>query len=142
MSGVGQGTSWVIATYGSLTGMFNTIIPAGYSVNYGSGTNSQITLIKAASGVNGDFNNDGKVDAGDYITWRKNNTTNNALINDNGLGTPIGPNHYTLWRSNFGKPPGSGSGSLESGSAVPEPATAMLVFLAIASMPLVRGRRR
>jgi hypothetical protein len=89
--------------------------------------------------VNGDFNNDGKVDAGDYITWRKNNTTNNALPNDNGLGTPIGSSHYTLWRSNYGKPPGSGS--LVEGGAVPEPAALLLLLLGFAGSPLVRGRR-
>ncbi len=49
-------------------------------------------------GVPGDFNNDGKVDAGDYVTWRKNNGTNNALPNDNGLGVPITSAHYDLSR--------------------------------------------
>ena len=71
ITGVGQGLSWVIATYaGTLTGTFNNVT-SGYTVNYGTGTNSQITLNKPPSAVNGDFNNDGKVDAGDYVTWRK-----------------------------------------------------------------------
>jgi fibronectin-binding autotransporter adhesin len=141
VTGVGQGVSWVIATYtGTLTGTFNNI-PASYTVSYGTGTNSQITLNKAPSGVNGDFNNDGKVDAGDYITWRKNNTTNNALPNDNGLGTPIGPNHYTLWRSNYGRPPGSGSGALIDGSAVPEPTGLLLALFGVVGI-CTRGARR
>jgi hypothetical protein len=141
IAGIGQGLSWVIASYaGTLTGTFNNVT-AGYSVNYGTGTNSQITLSKAASGVNGDFNNDGKVDAGDYITWRKNNGTNNALLNDNGLGTPVGAGQYTLWRSNFGKPPGSGSGSLAEGGPVPEPASILLSFLGIAAVSLTRRHR-
>ena len=92
--------------------------------------------------MNGDFNNDGKVDAGDYVTWRKNNSTSNALPNDNGLGTPIGPSHYTLWRSNFGNPPGSGSGELVGGGAVPEPASLLLVLFAIFGFSAVRPRRR
>jgi hypothetical protein len=79
------------------------------------------------------------VDAGDYVTWRKNNGTNNALANDNGLGTPVGANHYTLWRANFGKPPGAGSGSGLSGAAVPEPTTIGLVLLGLAALGL--GRR-
>src|SRR5207237_1108929 len=37
----------------------------------------------------GDFNCDGNVEADDYVTWRKNNGTNNALANDNGLGIPV-----------------------------------------------------
>lgn len=77
--------------------------------------------------MNGDFNNDGKVDADDYVTWRKNNGTNNALLNDNGLGTPVGAAQYTLWRNNFGKPSGGGgSGSLVEGGTVPEPAALLL----------------
>jgi hypothetical protein len=137
VTGAGQGLSWVIATYGTLSGTFNSVT-SGYTVSYGTGTNSQITLNKAPSGVKGDYNNDGKVDAGDYVTWRKNNTTNNALPNDNGLGTPIGPSHYTLWRSNFGKPPGSGA---LVGGSVPEPATVLLVLMGIAGLSAFRARR-
>jgi hypothetical protein len=74
----------------------------------------------------GDFDNDGKVDAEDYVVWRKNDGGSTALPNDNGLGTPIGPGHYTLWRNNFGNPPGSGSG-FDVG-AVPEPATLLLTI--------------
>ena len=57
--------------------------------------------------IPGDFNNDGKVDNGDYLTWRKANGTNNALPNDNGLGTPIGQAHFDLWRQRFGNTPGA-----------------------------------
>ncbi len=141
VSGASQGLSWVIANYtGTLTGTFNNVT-SGYTVNYGTGTNSQITLNKNPSGLNGDFNNDSKVDAGDYVIWRKNNGTSNALPNDNGLGTPIGPSHYTLWQNNYGKPPGSGSGALVVG-AVPEPATMLLIVLGIAGLPTARARRR
>jgi hypothetical protein len=91
------------------------------------------------AGLAGDFNSDGKVDAGDYVTWRKNNGTNNALANDNGLGTPIGPAHYNLWRQNFGNPPGSGSGL--DGAAVPEPAGVVLLAIGLVSICL-RLRRR
>lgn len=140
ITGVGQGLSWVIATYtGTLTGTFNNVT-SGYTVNYGTGTNSQITLNKPASGLNGDFNNDGKVDAGDYVTWLKSNGTNNALPNNGGLGTPISSSYYTLWRNNFGKPPGSGSGALESGGAVPEPASVLFILVGIASLPAIRVR--
>ena len=91
------------------------------------------------AGVPGDFNSDGKVDAGDYATWRKNNNTNNALANDNGLGTPIGSAHYNLWRANFGNPPGSGSGLGQA--AVPEPSSAILLMLA-AALVGIHGRLR
>jgi hypothetical protein len=84
----------------------------------------------APAGVPGDFNSDNKVDAGDYVTWRKADGGNNPLANDNGLGTPIGASHYNLWRANFGNPSGAGSGtSLGPLSAVPEPDTCALVVI-------------
>ena len=89
--------------------------------------------------LNGDFNSDGKVDAGDYVTWAKNNGTNNALPHDNGLGTPIGPAHYDLWRANFGNP--SGSGSSLVGASVPEPAAWLLVSMAAAVLTAAARHR-
>jgi autotransporter-associated beta strand protein len=53
ISGVGSGGNWVIATYtGTLSGTFGTITP-GFSVNYGTGTNSQITLTSPGVGAGG-----------------------------------------------------------------------------------------
>jgi hypothetical protein len=88
--------------------------------------NLTVTDVPAA-GLLGDFNSDGKVDAGDYDTWRKNNGTNNALANDNGLGTPIGSGHYDLWRAHFGAPPGAGTGGLIN-ATVPEPSCMLLLI--------------
>jgi len=97
------------------------------------------SLTTVVVGVPGDFNSDGKVDAADYVLWRKNNGTNNALANDNGLGTPVGQSHYNLWRANFGQPPGSGN-LLESAS-VPEPSVCCLAMSGLAAglMVLRRG---
>jgi hypothetical protein len=51
ITGIGSGASWVIATYtGSLAGTFDAVTP-GYSVDYGTGTNSQITLHTPGSGA-------------------------------------------------------------------------------------------
>jgi hypothetical protein len=80
------------------------------------------------------------VDAEDYATWRKNNGTNNALANDNGLSTPIGTGHYNLWRANFGKPPGSGSG-VTANTTVPEPAALVMLMFAAAAGVCSRRRR-
>jgi fibronectin-binding autotransporter adhesin len=93
-------------------------------------TGSGLLQVSTYVATQGDFNNDGKVDAGDYITWRKNNGTSNGLANDNGLGTPIGQSHYNLWRAVYGNLPGSGSGSeLEGAATVPEPRGLVLVCL-------------
>lgn len=50
VTGAGTGASWVIATYtGTLTGTFESIT-SGYSVDYGTLTNSQVTLNFPGSG--------------------------------------------------------------------------------------------
>jgi hypothetical protein len=54
------------------------------------------------SGVPGDFDASGTVDAADYTTWRDDLGSETALVNDDGLGTPIGQAHYQLWKDNFG----------------------------------------
>jgi hypothetical protein len=92
--------------------------------------------------VPGDYDEDGNVDAADYVVWRKNLDTNNELPNDNDLGVPITTAHYALWRQNYGNnpPPGSGAAS-GAASAVPEPGG--LVLLVIAGMcSWVRRSRR
>ena len=62
------------------------------------------------AGSSGDYNDDGNVDAADYVVWRKNNGTNNTLPNDE-IGGTIGTAHYNQWRDNFGE---SGAGSLDA----------------------------
>ena len=92
------------------------------------------------AGLLGDFNSDGKVDAGDYITWRKNEIVNAPLSNDNGVGTQAA--RFSLWRANFGDPPGAGSGGGLSGpGTVPEPGAFALLICAAGS-GLVTSRRK
>jgi hypothetical protein len=87
----------------------------------------------------GDFNNDGRVDAADYVVWRKNEGTMNSLPNDNNIGGTIGSAHYNLWRANFGTT--AGSGSALSGAVVPEP-TITVLLLIIATPGWCLGRWR
>jgi hypothetical protein len=61
--------------------------------------------------------------------WRKHQGTTHLLPNDPTGGT-IGAAQYTTWRSNFGKPPGSGSGDL-LGATVPEPVSFVLLSTAV-----------
>jgi hypothetical protein len=81
-------------------------------------------------GVPGDFNDDDKVDAADYVVWRKHRGTMTMLPNDNGIGGTVGQAHFDLWRANFGEMlmPGGGSGGQ---SAVPEPTTMVLLGTAM-----------
>jgi hypothetical protein len=75
-----------------------------------------------SAGPPGDYNQDGSVDAADYVTWRK---TDGSTAD------------YDTWRANFGAT--MGSGSLSSAS-VPEPATALLLWIAAASSLACRVR--
>jgi autotransporter-associated beta strand protein len=100
---------------------------------------NNIVLTIPAAGLPGDFNSDGKVDAGDYATWRKNEVANSSLPNDGGATDQA--TRFTLWRANFGNPPGAGS-SLGGPGAVPEPASILLVVVGIAVLSTVGTRRR
>jgi hypothetical protein len=92
-------------------------------------TSTGLLNVTTATSLPGDYNNDGKVDAADYVLWRKSPGTYG--------GTPGG---YNTWRANFGTGgPGAGSG-LDGGSAVPEPAT-LLVGLGMACSALFLRRR-
>ncbi len=103
--------------------------------------NVRFTALASAPGpLLGDFNSDGKVDAGDYVTWRKNEVANATLPNDNGLTDQA--DRFTLWRANFGNPSGVGSGAGLEGANVPEPSAIVLVVACLAALPLKRSRVR
>jgi hypothetical protein len=68
----------------------------------------------------GDYNDDGAVDAADYVVWRKND---------------ISQTGYDTWRTNYGRTSGSGSGV---SAAVPEPITAQIFLAGILALCLRR----
>jgi hypothetical protein len=68
--------------------------------------------------LNGDYNDDGIVDAADYVVFRKYLGTNTSLPNDTTPGT-VQQVDYDVWQANAGRTSGSGS---TIGAPVPEPA--------------------
>lgn len=72
----------------------------------------------------GDYNHDDIVDAADYVVWRK-----------TGINGPTG---YDTWRTNFGKPGGSGS-TVSANATVPEPTTLVMFIVTAVG---IRLRRR
>jgi PEP-CTERM motif-containing protein len=82
--------------------------------------------------VAGDYNNNGKVDAADYVLWRNGGPLQNEVHNP---GT-VSIEDYNEWKARFGKP-GSGSGV---NAGVPEPTTLAMLMLGIAAIQMVRRR--
>jgi len=83
---------------GALANLGTPTGPGGFSYNL-QDDGSFINLIVAVAANNGDWNGDTKVNAADYVTWRKNPA---AFGND--------PGGYVTWRENFSTTSGSGSG--------------------------------
>ena len=78
--------------------------------------------------LTGDFNEDEKVNAADYVIWRKNETANSPLPNDGGAADQAA--RFDVWRSNFGDMGGGG------GTPSPTDTTLELRFLNISGVQL------
>lgn len=76
----------------------------------------------------GDYNNNGTVDAADYVVWRDQLGSVTSLVNDDTPG--VGHDDYDRWRANFGLTAGSGSSAVAP-QATPEPASVMLALFAM-----------
>jgi hypothetical protein len=122
-----------ILTAGGVAGTFSSTIlpPLGpglrWSVEYGP---ASVSLKVVA--LLGDYNQDGAVDAGDYVVWRK--AKESFLIdlpNDEDAPGFVGAAEYSLWRSRFGQT-ATGTGSTSTfDAAVPEPRSFILMVLVV-----------
>jgi hypothetical protein len=102
-----------------------------FSVSGTPGTDGYIlnSLITAAPS-DADYNDDGTIDAADYVAWRK----LSGLFG----GDPAG---YDAWREAFGEASPGGGGS--NGSiGVPEPGAMLLMLIGFASVAMFKKRSR
>jgi autotransporter-associated beta strand protein len=80
----------------------------------------------------GDYNNDGIVDARDYVVWRKNVGQPSQTLPNDTTGAIIGQPQLNLWRANFGNTTAvPGGGSIVNGGAIPEPSSIGLLALGL-----------
>jgi hypothetical protein len=121
--------NWTISYSGNITwtDQANSVV----SAITGTTTGKDVVLIGLSSeaitppGVQGDYNNNGVVDAADYVLWRNGGPIQNEV---SGV-TPgsVTPEDYTAWRARFGNNSGAGSGA----SAVPEPQVCLMLISAV-----------
>jgi hypothetical protein len=132
----GQDGPFLFGPFGEVMFLGNTTATVNYDEANGNVFLSDF-MSTDPPGIFGDYNDDGIVDAADYVVWRKNNGTTNTLPNDSSAGL-VSPADYDVWRENFGRTSGSGSGA----QAVPEPgAFAALVLLTAWGALFVRKGR-
>lgn len=146
--------------------------PAGQTSLLGGGTVLNLGSLVDASGdalkaedftfefsliggeLDGDYNEDGVVDAADYTMWRDNLNSTTSLPNDDTPG--VGSDDYARWAANFGSVGSVVGGTVEGvvviGSlpmlgaggamAVPEPDTLAAALTLVSALLLTQRRRR
>ncbi len=132
----GQDGPFLFGPFGEVTFLGNTTATVNYDEANGNVFLSDF-MSTDPPGIFGDYNDDGKVDAADYVVWRKHNGTTAVLPNDRSSGF-VNSADYDDWRANFGLM--SGGSSLAE--AVPEPGTFVAIVVLTAWGALcVRGCR-
>ena len=96
-------------------------------------------VIEFDSAIPGDYDKNGIVEAADYTKWRQLFGTTNSDADGNGDNT-VNAADYVVWRDNLGAM-NSGLGGFQ-GAAVPEPASVVLGFVAIAVTVAAERRRQ
>jgi pectinesterase len=90
--------------------------------------------------LEGDYNDDGSVDAADYTVWRDGVASTTSLPNETASMGVVDAEDYEAWKANFGAVADAGSAAV---SVVPEPSGMLLVLMGIAgeAARAVRGVR-
>jgi hypothetical protein len=124
-----------------LTGQLVQVFSPGGNWKAITNSNGTFSLVPLAppEGVAGDYNNNGVVDAADYVIWRKLLGTNTQLQNEGENVTPgmVTDEDYATWRMNFGATATPGAGS---SAAVPEPGAIVLAMLGLSLLGAFRRR--
>ncbi|MEX2309339.1 MAG: hypothetical protein WD738_17190, partial [Pirellulales bacterium] len=127
-----------------ITGMFSNVV-AGHVLTSDGLTSLRLSVIGnhvVISGLSGDYNHNGIVDAADYVVWRHTlGQSGTSLVADGNHNNQVDAGDYNVWRANFGEVAGRGSGAVANAS-VPEPATTVLFIVGMpALLPQARRRR-
>jgi T5SS/PEP-CTERM-associated repeat protein len=132
----------IVSAGGGLSGVFGTEIlpalPGGLDWDVQYNPNSVVLAVIGPS-LLGDYNQDGAVDAADYVVWRNTLGLMGAgLVADGNGNGQIDPGDYDVWRANFGRAAGVGAENQANSSGagtVPEPAAIGLLLVTLLSFP-------
>ena len=123
------GNSFDILDWSTRSGTFATLNLPGGGLTWNT-SQLYVTGVLSVGGLVGDYNHNGTVDAGDYVVWRKSVGQSGAgPAADGNFNNVIDDGDYEAWRAHFGQTAGSGAGA-NANTAVPEPATLMLLMFA------------
>jgi hypothetical protein len=115
-----QGASWLLSN-----GRSPMQVSATLPDHTGGDIGSPGAIGTALPGVPGDYNNNGTVDAADYVLWRN----GGPLANESDTPGTVNQADYAFWRSRFGA--ASGSGAALNAASVPEPGSAGLALCSV-----------
>ncbi len=114
---IGGGNPLFSLTGAALTGTTNVGIGRLRFSTYGAGSSANGTkelffrrLLVSSDALSGDYNEDGTVDAADYVVWREHDRSQAG---------------YSVWRNNFGR---TASATSLSDATVPEPTSWILLL--------------
>lgn len=126
------GTSWTSANFADI--FLNADVDVTFETEFGNnrplsyyhdlGESFGIAFYNAwVPQIEGDFNEDGVVDAADYTVWRDNLGAPAGTLPNDSSGVIIGTMQYNTWRDNYGE---IAATSAISSVSVPEPSSALL----------------
>jgi prepilin-type N-terminal cleavage/methylation domain-containing protein/prepilin-type processing-associated H-X9-DG protein len=95
-----------------------------------------LDMLRAATVVTGDYNDDGQVDENDFLTWKASfGQTGPNLLADGSLNGVVDAADFVVWRDAW-----ANGGAAGNTSVVPEPTLARLLFLLVAPLTFWRFR--
>lgn len=129
-SQIAIGDAFELVSYSGAVTQFDAIelpeLAPGMAWDVAYGADSLMASIVAFM-LEGDFNDDGKVDAADYSLWRDNVGAPAGTLPNDPNGTPIGPDQYQTWLANYGA-------TASSAVAIPEPGASLSAAVAVIAL--------
>lgn len=129
------------ATLGSAPASPNDVFARYASHESNSFSGPKLIISHAPLNMPGDFNNDGSVDAADYVVWRDSlgHVVAVGTLADGDRNGRIDQADYDVWKEHFGDGAGAGQSLSRTDSAVPEPASWALLGLSFLACALCRS---